>query len=132
VVWQWGYTSLYWSVSLFIGPATEAPIRSLAWSVMLILVGSLPEVPYGSPSYRNGSSGTFCPYCMTMHITGLLLAVLVVWRAIKEFQQAIKRYPADGSREGQKCFHNYSKAYYSTYACDGHGFDRSGPVPASW
>ncbi len=29
--------------------------------------------------------GAFCPYCMAMHITGLLLAGLVIWRTHRQF-----------------------------------------------
>src|SRR6185436_10557480 len=28
--------------------------------------------------------GAFCPYCMATHITGILLAALVIWRAPRE------------------------------------------------
>jgi uncharacterized membrane protein/protein-disulfide isomerase len=71
--------------SLFIGPATELPIRHLAWSVMLILVGSVSGSAIWFTILQKWIIGHFCPYCMTTHITGLLLAVLVIWRAIKEF-----------------------------------------------
>jgi hypothetical protein len=71
--------------SLFIGPATEAPIRRLAWSVMLILVGSIAGSAIWFTILQKWFIGAFCPYCMTTHITGLLLAALVIWRAIKEF-----------------------------------------------
>ena len=73
--------------SLFIGPATEAPIRSLAWSVMLILVGSVAGGSIWFTILQKWFIGHFCPYCMTTHITGLLLAILVIWRAIKEFSK---------------------------------------------
>jgi uncharacterized membrane protein len=73
--------------SLFIGPATELPIRHLAWSVMLILVGSVSGSAIWFTILQKWFIGHFCPYCMTTHITGLLLAALVIWRAIKEFGQ---------------------------------------------
>jgi uncharacterized membrane protein len=72
--------------SLFIGPATEAPIRRLAWSVMLILVGSVAGSAVWFTIIQKWIIGDFCPYCMTTHITGLLLAALVIWRAIREFE----------------------------------------------
>ncbi len=71
--------------SFFIGPATEAPIRRLAWCVMLILVGSVAGGAIWFTILQKWVIGAFCPYCMTTHITGLLLAVLIIWRAIKEF-----------------------------------------------
>jgi uncharacterized membrane protein len=73
--------------SLFIGSATEAPIRRLAWSVMLILVGSVSGSALWFTILQKWFIGHFCPYCMTTHITGLLLAAMVIWRAIKEFGQ---------------------------------------------
>jgi len=32
--------------------------------------------------------GSFCPYCMATHVTGLVLAVLVIWRAPRQFDDA--------------------------------------------
>src|SRR5512137_1317376 len=71
--------------SLFIGQATEAPIRRLAWSVMLILAGSIAGSAIWFTILQKWVIGDFCPYCMTTHICGLLLTALVIWRAIKEF-----------------------------------------------
>jgi uncharacterized membrane protein len=70
--------------SLFIGPATEVPIRRLAWSAMLVLVGSVAGSAIWFTIVQKWIIGDFCPYCMTTHITGLLLAALVIWRAIME------------------------------------------------
>jgi uncharacterized membrane protein len=69
--------------SLFIGPATEVPIRRLAWSAMLVLVGSVAGSAIWFTIVQKWIIGDFCPYCMTTHITGLLSA-LVIWRAIME------------------------------------------------
>ncbi len=71
--------------SFFIGPATEVPIRRLSWRVMLILVGSVAGSAIWFTILQKWFIGRFCPYCMTTHITGLLLAVLVIWRAITEY-----------------------------------------------
>jgi len=70
---------------LFIGPATELPIRRLAWSAMLVLVGSVAGSAVWFTILQKWFIGSFCPYCMTTHITGLLLTALVIWRSIKEF-----------------------------------------------
>jgi uncharacterized membrane protein len=67
----------------FIGPSSEPPIRSLAWSVMLILAGSIAGSAIWFTILQKWIIGDFCPYCMTAHSTGLLLAALVIWRAIK-------------------------------------------------
>ena len=32
--------------------------------------------------------GSFCPYCMATHITGLLLATLIIWQAPKQFDDS--------------------------------------------
>jgi len=70
--------------SLFIGQATEASIRRLAWRVMLVLAGSVAGSAFWFIIIQKWMIGDFCPYCMTTHITGLLLAALVIWRAIRE------------------------------------------------
>jgi uncharacterized membrane protein len=68
----------------FIVPPTEAPIRRQAWGVMLILAGSVAGSAIWFTIIQKWVIGDFCPYCMTMHTTGLLLAALVIWRAISE------------------------------------------------
>jgi uncharacterized membrane protein len=68
----------------FIGPATEVPIRRLAWSVLLILAGSVAGSAIWFTIVQKWIIGDFCPYCMTIHITGLLLAALVIWRAVTD------------------------------------------------
>lgn len=70
--------------SFFIGPFTEAPVRHLAWSVMLILAGSIAGSAIWFTIVQKWIIGDFCLYCMTTHITGLLLASLVIWQAITE------------------------------------------------
>lgn len=68
---------------IFIGPATEAPIRHLAWSVMLVLAGSVAGSAIWFTIVQKWIIRDFCPWCMITHITGVLLAVLVIWRAIR-------------------------------------------------
>jgi len=77
--------------SLFIGPATERPIRRLAWSSLLVLVGSVAGSAIWFTILQKWIIGDFCPYCMTTHITGLLLAALVIWRAVTDSQERIIR-----------------------------------------
>jgi uncharacterized membrane protein/protein-disulfide isomerase len=72
--------------SLFIGPATEAPVRRLAWGAMLVLVGAAAGSAVWFTILQTWVIGAFCPYCMTTHITGLLLAALVIWRAPMQFK----------------------------------------------
>ena len=67
----------------FIGHETEGSIRRLAWSVMLILAGSIAGSAIWFTVVQKWIIGEFCLYCMTTHITGFLLAVLVILQAIK-------------------------------------------------
>jgi uncharacterized membrane protein len=69
----------------FIGPATEAPVRRLAWRSMLVLVGAIAGSAVWFIIVQRWVIGEFCPYCMATHITGLLLAALVIWQAPKQF-----------------------------------------------
>jgi uncharacterized membrane protein/protein-disulfide isomerase len=68
----------------FIGQATETPIRRLSWNVMLILSGSVAGSAVWFTILQKWIIGNFCPYCMTAHITGLFLSVLVIWKAVSE------------------------------------------------
>jgi len=68
----------------YTGTDTDLPIRRLAWSVMLILAGSIAGSAAWFTFLQKWIIGDFCPYCLTVHTTGLLLAVLIIWRAKKE------------------------------------------------
>ncbi len=69
----------------FIGPATEILVRRLAWRAMLVLVGAIAGSAAWFIIVQRWMIGEFCPYCMATHITGLLLAALVIWQAPKQF-----------------------------------------------
>ncbi len=71
--------------SLAIGPATAAPVRRLAWGAMLVLVGAAAGSAVWFTILQKWVIGAFCPYCMATHITGLLLAALVIRRAPRQF-----------------------------------------------
>ena len=73
------------AANLFIGPATAAPVRRLAWRSMLVLVGAAAGSAVCFIIVQKWVIGAFCPYCMATHITGLLLAALVIWHAPKQF-----------------------------------------------
>jgi len=77
----------------FVGPSTEAPIRKLAWQMMLILAGSIAGSAIWFTILQKWVIGDFCPYCMTTHITGVLLAALVIWRSIREFEDYSNNVP---------------------------------------
>jgi uncharacterized membrane protein len=67
----------------FTVPATELPIQRMAWGVMLILAGSVAGSAVWFTILQKWMIGAFCTYCMSAHITGLLLAALIIWRTIK-------------------------------------------------
>lgn len=69
----------------FISPAAEASIRPVAWRALLVLAGSVAGSAVWFTFLQKWIIGNFCFYCMTTHIIGLLLAALIIWRAIKEF-----------------------------------------------
>jgi uncharacterized membrane protein/protein-disulfide isomerase len=73
------------AAGLFIGPSTEAPVRRLAWRAMLVLTGSAAGGVVWFIIVQRWMIRAFCPYCMATHLTGLLLAGLVFWRAPREF-----------------------------------------------
>ncbi|HEY3760777.1 MAG TPA: vitamin K epoxide reductase family protein [Verrucomicrobiae bacterium] len=67
--------------SFFIGPNTTAPVRRLAWRAMRVLSGAAAGSAVWFIILQKWVVGAFCPYCMATHITGLLLAALVLWQA---------------------------------------------------
>jgi uncharacterized membrane protein/protein-disulfide isomerase len=73
------------AANLFIGPATAAPVRRLAWRAMLVLVGAAAGSAVWFIIVQKWVIGAFCPYCMATHITGLLLAAVVIWHAPRQF-----------------------------------------------
>ena len=87
--------------SFSLGPATSLPVRRLAWRAMLVLAGAIAGSAVWFFIVQKWMVGAFCPYCMATHITGLLLASLVISRATKEFDNdsrnhVVRRLPAFG------------------------------------
>ncbi len=72
---------------LFIGPASEPPVRRLAWRAMLVLAGAAAGSAVWFTIVQQWFIGAFCPYCMATHLTSLLLAALVLWRAPRQFDE---------------------------------------------
>ncbi len=77
------YLAMLFAV-FFIGPDTEKEIRNLAWKVILILAGSVAGGAIWFIVLQKCFIGEFCFYCMTTHITGLIITVLVCWQAIRK------------------------------------------------
>jgi len=78
----------------FIGPATEWHVRRLAWSAMLVLVGAAAGSAVWFFIVQKWIIGAFCLYCMTTHMTGVLLATLVIWRRLKPFRDDSTERPS--------------------------------------
>jgi uncharacterized membrane protein/protein-disulfide isomerase len=72
--------------SFFVGPSMPAPDRRLAWAAMLILVGAAAASAAWFIFVQRWIIGAFCPYCIATHITGLLLAALVMWQATCQYE----------------------------------------------
>lgn len=70
--------------SFSLGSSTEIQVRRLAWRAMLVLVGAIAGSAVWFIAVQKWIVGSFCPYCMATHVTGLLLAALIIWRAPKE------------------------------------------------
>jgi uncharacterized membrane protein/protein-disulfide isomerase len=87
---------------LFIGPATAAPDRRLAWGAMLVLVGAAAGSAVWFTIVQKWIIGAFCAYCIAAHITGVLLAALIIWQAPKQLddhstpRRIIRPLPAIG------------------------------------
>jgi uncharacterized membrane protein len=71
----------------YIGPATDPPVRRLAWRAMLVLAGAIAGSAVWFIIVQKWLVGHFCPYCMATHTTGLLVATLIIWRAPREFEE---------------------------------------------
>ena len=68
---------------LHTGPSTEGPLRRLAWAVLLIFAGSVAGMAIWFTIVQKWIIGEFCPYCLTVHITGIIMAVVIIWQARK-------------------------------------------------
>jgi len=77
--------------SAYIGPDTEAPIQRLAWAVLLILAGSITSMAIWFIIVQKWIIGEFCPYCMTEHITGMLMSIIIIRQAVASKQIRLLR-----------------------------------------
>ncbi len=67
--------------SFYLGPATAASDRRVAWAAMLVLAGAIAGSAVWFTVLQEWVIGAMCPYCMATHVAGLLLAALAIWRA---------------------------------------------------
>ncbi|MBN2635125.1 MAG: hypothetical protein JXR61_02560 [Prolixibacteraceae bacterium] len=76
------YMALF--VTLFFsGFGTEITTKRLAWKVLLVFAGSIAGSAIWFTIIQKRIIGDFCNYCMTAHVIGLLIAALIVWKAVK-------------------------------------------------
>ena len=73
-------------VVFFIGADTEISVRRLAWSAILVFSGAVAGSAIWFTAVQKWIIGEHCPYCMTAHIAGLFVTVLVIWRVFNEFE----------------------------------------------
>jgi len=73
------------AAGFYIGPSSEQPVRRRAWSTMLILAGSVIGSAIWFTIVQKWIIRSFCPYCLTAHLTGVILSILLIWRSVKEF-----------------------------------------------
>lgn len=76
--------------SFFTGANTDDQIRKLAWNILLVLAGAIVGSAVWFIIVQKKFIGEFCPYCMTEHITGLLLAALIIGQGRKRIQKKTK------------------------------------------
>ena len=95
--------------TFYIGPSSELSIRRLAWKVLLIMSGTIAGSAIWFTIVQKWIVGEFCVYCMTTHLTGLLLAVLIIWRANKELNASSKENKLQDTMEGNSVVKNRAK-----------------------
>lgn len=77
------YLAMLFAV-FFIGADAEKSVRYLAWKVLLLLAGSVTGGATWFIILQKWVIGEFCFYCMTTHITGLVISALICWQAMRE------------------------------------------------
>jgi uncharacterized membrane protein/protein-disulfide isomerase len=117
--------------SFYVGPDTEAPVRLLAWRAMLLLIGAAAGSAVWFIIVQKWFIRAFCPYCTTTHIIGLLLAVLVLWQALKTEDRG--RRTEDGAAFGSRVsgFLRISGFGFRIWITWGTGFALAGVLAAA-
>jgi len=70
--------------AFFIDASTDLGVRQLAWQMMLVIAGAVVGSAIWFTIVQKWMIGNFCLYCLSAHITGLLLSILIIWRVTKE------------------------------------------------
>jgi uncharacterized membrane protein len=98
------YSSMFITI-FFIGNKTEIQIRRLAWSALLIMVGSITGSAVWFIIVQKWMIGSFCFYCMTTHIVGLILTAIIIWQASKNVEVHSKEISLNIAAIVLKVFH---------------------------
>ena len=75
--------------SFSVGTATAPSVRRLAWSALLILTGAAAGSAVWFTVLQIWVIKAFCPYCLATHLTGLLLAGLVIRQAPRQIDDSV-------------------------------------------
>jgi len=78
--------------SLWVGRTGDTSIRRLAWGTLLLLSGAVMGSAWWFIVLQKWILERFCFYCMTAHITGLLISLLILVRAFNSYDD-----PADSA-----------------------------------
>jgi len=78
---------------LYLSSSVELSIRRLSWSFMTILGGTIIGSAVWFTILQKWIIESFCIYCMTAHVTGFILSVLIIWRALKEKEKPTSTKP---------------------------------------
>lgn len=74
------YLALLVSV-FFIGSKTEFTVKRLAWHCMLVLIGTAVGCAIWFIVLQIAIIGKYCVYCMSTHLIGILLSILIISRS---------------------------------------------------
>lgn len=84
---------------IYIGPTTDPPLRRLALCAMIILGGAIAGSAVWFTIVQKWFIGSFCPYCLTAHAIGLVLATLVISQAGRQFDDELRVKRTLGHRQ---------------------------------
>lgn len=85
----------------FIGPNADDQIWKLAWNILLLLAGAIVGSAIWFIIVQRNFIGEFCPYCMTEHTIGLMLASLIIWQGITRNRKKFVDDPSGNQKKVQ-------------------------------
>lgn len=79
------YLSMF-IAGFYVSNAMEVPVRRLTWAVLLMLAGAVTGMAVWFMVVQKWIMGLFCPYCITEHIIGVAMSVIIIWRGLREYR----------------------------------------------